>query len=612
MSSRLSSRHIQTLSDLLRRRNKRFQISIVASVAVLFIILQSVVLFLEHQSTQTQIATWLGKNKTRIEQALFLQNTLAVGGIIDEFTTLTDQIRGVRVVQFNGEVANSKGTMRGCRELNNSNGFQTNFPYGLLCYRAPLTFADRNYGYIEIAAHYNLQSLLLNTFLCVLMSVLLLIIVRKSASALIGELERTVVEPLSKVAETMRTHPTEVSELSSISRSPMNLTSAPQEIIDLIDSYDGLVDIVKSLSAKDRQRIELLAYSKIARQVSHDIRSPLTALTFAAYDLPGLADDKRTLIRLAIQRINDISHSLLEQKRLLPPTVRLESISEIIETLLVEKRAEYSSKPELQFQAHLELAYDAFVSIDAATLKRHISNLVNNAAESMALNGTVMLRAAKKESEIIVTIEDTGSGIPDFILRDLGQRPISYGKDGSRGGQGIGVLHAKEYFDSIGGNLNIKSVACSGVGSGTTMTIALKSEEPPRWFLAALKLRQNSLLVLVDDDPSVHAAWKMRIAELGQESKQIRIQSFFDPASFKKWISENPDEAASALYLMDHEFSGCEDSGLDLIEHSLSLQHNAVLVTSHADEDVIQKRVLARGLRLLPKNLAPHVPLTIQ
>ena len=289
----MSSR--QSIREILVKRSARFSFSVVCAVLTLFVILQSIILISEHDSTKQLIVSWLGKNQQRIEQALFLQNALAVGGVLDELGTTKDQVRSIRVALMDGSKAGAYGDLRdkSCFSSLPSTfeGFQAQPLKGRLCYRGALHFAERQYGWVEIVADYNLTSLFVNTLLCLMLSALLLLVVRGAASLLVRELKRSLMDPLSHFAETMDAQHSELSQLSPMRRNSKEFANAPREVLDLIDSYNGLITTIRELSSKEIQRIELLSYSKVAKQVSHDIRSPLTALKMASHDLDGVDED---------------------------------------------------------------------------------------------------------------------------------------------------------------------------------------------------------------------------------------------------------------------------------------------------------------------------------
>ena len=62
------------------------------------------------------------------------------------------------------------------------------------------------------------------------------------------------------------------------------------------------------------------------------------------------------------------------------------------------------------------------------------------------------------------------------------------------------------------------------------------------------------------------------------------------------------------IYLFDYEILGAAKTGLDVLEE-LHITQNAILVTSHFEEEPIRTRCAALGVKLLPKNLAAFVPL---
>lgn len=62
------------------------------------------------------------------------------------------------------------------------------------------------------------------------------------------------------------------------------------------------------------------------------------------------------------------------------------------------------------------------------------------------------------------------------------------------------------------------------------------------------------------------------------------------------------------LVLIDYEFVGNHMNGLDIIE-KLRLSNQAVLVTSHFDDKNIQNRAKALGVGIIPKTIAPFVPI---
>lgn len=219
----------------------------------------------------------------------------------------------------------------------------------------------------------------------------------------------------------------------------------------------------------------------LAKQVSHDIRSPLSALNMVAKSLVDIPNDKRAIIQNAATRINGIANDLLtkyktstsHQKPPIPETsldLRSIVISELLNNIGSEKAAALSEEKKNQFKLDITGPVDAICEADEKELSRALSNLINNAIEALeySIDGlvTLALRSAGK-NEIAIIVSDNGKGIPEEILSRLGKEHISSGKDGTESGSGLGVLHAARAINAMNGKFSIQSK----VGVGTIITI---------------------------------------------------------------------------------------------------------------------------------------------
>jgi hypothetical protein len=198
----------------------------------------------------------------------------------------------------------------------------------------------------------------------------------------------------------------------------------------------------------------------------------------------------------------------------------------------------------------------------------------------------------------LIQVIDDGQGIPTEILEKLGQRGISFGKDGSTSGSGIGIYHAKQIIESFHGNFIIKSE----LGKGTVVSIDLPLASTPDWFVEKITLPLGSTLVSLDDDTSIHQIWKERLHE---QNISIPFFSFASIQEFTKWTIKRKD---NCLFLIDYEFLNQNKNGLDVIEE-LNLQDQAILVTSRYDEKKIRERCASLGVKLIPKSMAGFVPI---
>lgn len=280
----------------------------------------------------------------------------------------------------------------------------------------------------------------------------------------------------------------------------------------------------------------------------------------------------------------------------------------LIDSLISEKRIQFRDKNNLQIQAHLENSYGLFVNIVPSDLSRVLSNTINNSVEAFDPNkmSTIDLTVESNNSHVVLRIKDNGKGIPQHILAKLGQMGVSFGKEGTQSGSGLGVYHAKQTIESFNGTYQIESVE----GAGTTVFITLPRANALGWFVQSLNLNKSQTIVATDDDHSILEIWKQRFGQLVEENK-INLLTFSSGVQLGQWISENKIQSQSALYLVDYEFLGQPMNGLDLIEkYNLSAQ--AILVTSRYEEKTILNKCEELKVKLIPKGMAPLVPIKIE
>lgn len=231
----------------------------------------------------------------------------------------------------------------------------------------------------------------------------------------------------------------------------------------------------------------------LARQVSHDIRSPLSAINMVTKTLTSVPSEKRLLIESATSRINGIANDLLSRYKTSPPDSPLPNenastvhrptltpvpIARLLEQLAAEKTALLQDRPGLKFILDLSGPQDAVCSIDEKELGRACSNLLNNAIEAVKTSGTVVLALRSAINHVAIIVSDNGFGIPDEVLARLGKSEISAGKEKTESGSGIGVLHAARAVEQMGGKLSIQSKP--GMGTIITITLPRTSRGPRR------------------------------------------------------------------------------------------------------------------------------------
>lgn len=185
-------------------------------------------------------------------------------------------------------------------------------------------------------------------------------------------------------------------------------------------------------------------------QMAHDIRSPLFALQ-TVLEAPGEFDEKkRNLLKMATQRLQEIADSILAENKKSDET----NLNELIQEIVTEKTASF---PQFKFD-YSTSNENAFCKLNSVEMKRIISNLINNSIEAYeGTQGEIKVSLVKADGVTSVTVKDNGKGIPLSLI------PHIIGKShGKTNGNGLGLSHAKEYIESIGGQILITSAPAQG------------------------------------------------------------------------------------------------------------------------------------------------------
>lgn len=385
-------------------------------------------------------------------------------------------------------------------------------------------------------------------------------------------------------------------------------------LIDLLDSgvwrikdLDAPLEIVKIgehvLKSKEEQeeafrKNELL---KLAQQVAHDIRSPLQAIITAVKIHKKLPEDLRVTLATASGRINDIANNLLTHNQSYNHQMDSPSSKEttemvffLLDSLLSEKRYEYAeSNVSINF-VHENIG-QAVAIIDPSQFKRSISNLINNSAESTAKEVTITVSLDIHDDYIEVKVDDNGSGVSKEDIEKIKEEGVSLAK---KGGAGLGLSQAYKYISSIGGTLQIHSE----LGKGTTVTIKIPRSIAPAWFSEVLDIKRDDIIVIVDDDQSIHDSWRYRF----EDCLNNKVIDIYSPRKLKSFLTSN--DKTGKCFLVDYEFLGNMQNGIDLIKKH-KLKGQAYLVTSNIENESIRTECESLGLTIIPKPYVPYIPI---
>lgn len=217
----------------------------------------------------------------------------------------------------------------------------------------------------------------------------------------------------------------------------------------------------------------------VLRSVSHDLRSPLTAIMTASEVLDGSGEalsaaERNELlgaIRLQVRRLERFVSKLLDLSRLeagaASPVPELWTVDGLI------ARALEALGPENE-RVDVLLAHDLPpLQVDPAQLEHVLVNLLENALKFSAPTEHIEVRGAQAGQEVLIRVIDHGPGIPAQEQTRIFE-PFSRGTSGDdERGSGLGLAIARGFAQVNGGRLWIESMP----DEGATFALALPAIE---------------------------------------------------------------------------------------------------------------------------------------
>ena len=347
---------------------------------------------------------------------------------------------------------------------------------------------------------------------------------------------------------------------------------------------DDFVHVLQELTAS-RQKVAL---AEMARQVSHDIKSPIFSVKnlLATAQIDG---ELRSTLRKNIGRIEDIANAL-KLKNTIASRANLVFLDTAIDYILAEKRNQHGGT-SIVFD-RVKSSRGLFVKICPATLSSIISNIVNNAVEAQAKIINICCNFV--QDRVQISIADNGVGIAKDIQGKIFLKEFSYGKEN---GSGLGLYSAKIELQKIAGDISFSS----NPRQGSTFTISLAGCYPPSWYVSAIDIQPQQTVVILDDEDFIHKIWQQKLAN--------KILSFKCYEQFKAWANAQ-SSFQDLLFFLDFEFINQNINGLEIIKQ-WGIK-NAVLVTNRSDDPALLEFCEVEKIKLLPKELVEHTPVKVQ
>jgi two-component system sensor histidine kinase CpxA len=221
------------------------------------------------------------------------------------------------------------------------------------------------------------------------------------------------------------------------------------EIGQLASAFNDMAGRIETLLTAER---------RLLQDISHELRSPLARLNIAI-ELARTADDRdaaATRIQKEVDRLTSLVGALLEVTRVEgdPASRRSEpvnvgqTIQDVVQACTLE--AEHRQCRLVLHDASTRTLYG-----DPELLRRALENVVRNAIRHAPPRSDVELRTEDGPTGLVITVRDTGTGVPEDLLPKLAQPffRVEDARDSTSGGVGLGLSIANRAVQLHHGSL---------------------------------------------------------------------------------------------------------------------------------------------------------------
>jgi signal transduction histidine kinase len=249
---------------------------------------------------------------------------------------------------------------------------------------------------------------------------------------------------------------------------------------DLSEKNVALAQLNRLLSDTRRDaasKVRLATLGQLAAQLAHEIGTPLSSvsghvqLALLQRDLQPALRERLEVSAREVERISKIVRDYLDSTRPLEPERQPTQLPK-----LLEEAVELVRGTEPTRRATLECDVDpnlGSVVTDPGLLRQIVVNLLSNALDALPGNdgaGRVTVSATAEDTDVLITVTDTGHGISPDDLRRIFE-PF-YTTKGRGKGTGLGLAICRQLTAALGGSISVQSQP----GKGSTFYVRIPRE----------------------------------------------------------------------------------------------------------------------------------------
>ncbi len=235
-----------------------------------------------------------------------------------------------------------------------------------------------------------------------------------------------------------------------------------------VSSYVAFMIATETLAEAEK----FSAFNRLSAYVVHDMKNSVAQLDLIVKNAEKHQENQEFIADsfLTVANVVDRMKRMLNQLKridLQKMDAKRVDVGHVLKTV-VKKCSDRLPQPTLMSDND-----SVFIFTEADRFMNVLEHLVTNAQDATDDEGKIIIRSFRQDKDILIEIEDTGSGMSqDFITNHL-FKPFDTTKGNA--GMGVGVFEAKEFVKYYGGQLNVQSKP--GIGTMFTITLPVYNEE---------------------------------------------------------------------------------------------------------------------------------------
>ena len=238
-------------------------------------------------------------------------------------------------------------------------------------------------------------------------------------------------------------------------------SSNKDEIGRVANAFNKLLSVLEINQKKLVENEREISSAAVAKQIAHDIRSPLSMLNAVAFRLKRSGIAEGALLELASKRINYLASDLLNHQRAHAAQedvtlLHSDAVAKIVDNAILELKSSLDFDGCVSVEFLKSVASEGGLWLcDANQLNSVIVSILRNSLDAVYnRQGKITVSVVEEPNCLFISVEDNGCGLTESDLNSVGNLGWTKGKIN---GNGLGLYGAKNACERWGASLSIRS-----------------------------------------------------------------------------------------------------------------------------------------------------------